>query len=391
MNDLQVNKGFFIGSKVIFIILLLYGNSAFSHPGWDKRTENSLTAYTPKDLKVGETVAHFVYPAQPAKGDDKEEILLNFARQIEKRITGGSGKWDLKQSKVGDFSASKVMDYKGKTLLFLLHIISLPNDKYYIIQSIADNDNAVKNKYLNRLNELVGVIGDPTHTSKEAISKNNRPGNAADFKRPKMTKAASPKGLKELRGTMEYGIQPAGTYGLTGKVVALFDDDSFTRKLGVVFSKGTERAKKENPEIWGKWRLKGKKLELKDAKDSKFGKTYGNWVAEPGKKDMKLKGCYGNITSSSGGMINGITKGQSSSWCFNPDGRFAYGAAGYGTQIFDVDTSKRGMSKAGYYRIDKYAAHFIFDDGTDITTAFCFLDDEKEHIAINGKRLMLNY
>jgi hypothetical protein len=390
MNNLQLNKEF-SGLKTIFFILLLYAIPAFSQPGWDKTIKNNLITYTPKDLIQGEIFLHLVHPPQPTNGISTKNLLLYYGSQIEEGMTGKSGEWTVKKSKIGDFAASKVLDYKGKTLMLGINIVNLPDDNHYVIQTVSDNDSAIMNKYSSRLSELIEEIGDPRHALKEPDTTKRVTDKSVHSSKPLAAKVGSPNGLKEIRGTMEFGIQPAGTFGLTGKVVALFDDDSFTRELGVVFSKGTERAKKENPEIWGKWRFNGEKLELKDFEEDEFQKTNGSWVATPGKKDMKLKGCFGNITSSSGGIQSDITKGQASSWCFNPDGRFAYGVTGYGTGIFDINKNTKGKSTAGYYSINQYAAHFVFDDGTEITTAFCFLDDDNEHIAINGKRLMLNY
>lgn len=42
----------------------------------------------------------------------------------------------------------------------------------------------------------------------------------------------------------------------------------------------------------------------------------------------------------------------------------------------------------GRYRIDGYAIRLAYDDGSQAEAGFAFLNDERTHIAINGKRYM---
>jgi len=201
--------------------------------------------------------------------------------------------------------------------------------------------------------------------------------------------SSDPEGLKEIRGTLAYGVQPGGTYGLTDKVIALYKDGSFTSDLAGAFGRGTEKSKATNPKKWGEWRMnKDNKLELKDSGDEKFDTTHGDWITEPGGADHKMDGCFGRISSASSEPYGGnTTVGRATSWCFKKDGRFAHSATGFGSAP-NVATSSSGSAR-GRYRIDHYTARFVYEDGTEVVTAFCYLDDDNEHIAINGKRLIL--
>jgi hypothetical protein len=375
-----------------FLILVLTATPVLALNGWTVSNDGNMRLYVPKDLQEGEVFMYMASGPYDLNGADMKGWFSDTSREIQKHLGKPLNEWRVKPDKNNWSTSNQYIDKEsGKKLNISYQGGTLDQNRVYIITMLSSSDFALILKYGFAFDKVLNDAKE-YFTAQPSVTKSSVTANTSNNTKPAITRVIPPpKGLKEIRGILDYGIQPAGTYGLTGKVVALFDDDSFTHDLGVVFSKGTDRAKKENPKIWGKWRISNKELELKDYEDEEFGKTHGNWVATPGKKDMKLEGCYGNITSSSGAFQTGIIKGQASSWCFNQEGRFAYGATGYGVGIFDVNTSKRGKSKAGYYRIDHYTARFIFDDGTDITTAFCFLDDKNEHISINGNRLMLNY
>jgi hypothetical protein len=146
----------------------------------------------------------------------------------------------------------------------------------------------------------------------------------------------------------------------------------------------------KNPGKWEKWKIIDKKLYLKEKKKKDYSKTRGDWIARPGAVDLKLNGCHGNITSASETPFGGhSTVGNASSWCFKPDGRFAHSSIGFAVSSGDVSggTSARRKQR-GRYRIDGYTAKFIYDDSTELITAFCYLSEKNSHIAINGKRYM---
>jgi len=227
----------------------------------------------------------------------------------------------------------------------------------------------------------------------------NRESNTTEISKDKiplkpaaaLKKARPPKGFKDIRGVVVFGIQAGGLFGLTSDVIATFNDGTYTSDLQRVFAEGVAASKAAKPKRWGRWRMKGGKLQLKQGM-GKYEPTRGDWVARPGASNMKLNGCFGNITSASSSPYGGNTSvGNASSWCFKPDGSFAHSSTGFATASGDVMGGAASSRKSGgQYYIDGYVARFVYDDGKEIVTAFCFLNEKKSHIAINGKRYMGN-
>lgn len=205
-----------------------------------------------------------------------------------------------------------------------------------------------------------------------------------------LNKANPPEGFKELRGVITMGIQPGGMFGFTSDVIALFDDGNYTSDLSRLFSEGISASMKKKPTRWGKWKMIDGELYLRSSGEKEFSETRGNWVARSAPSDQRLKGCYGNITSASETPFGGnSTLGNASSWCFKPNGRFAHSSTGFISSSGAVSGGVSSSSKrGGRYRIDGYTARFVYDDGTELVTAFCYLNEKKSHIAINGKRYM---
>jgi hypothetical protein len=222
-----------------------------------------------------------------------------------------------------------------------------------------------------------------THQAQSTIDSSGNPSTP-------LAKAVPPEGFKELRGIIIMAIQPGGMFGMTSDVIALLNDGSYTSDLKTLFAKGRSASMKNKPSRWGKWKISGDDLLLKEYKSKEFSETRGDWIARPAPSDLKLNGCYGNITAASDTPYGGKhTVGNASSWCFKPDGRFAHSSTGFATASGGVSGGTFSKRKqGGRYRIDNYTAKFVYDDGTELVTAFCFLSEDKSHIAINGKRYM---
>ncbi|MES9990918.1 MAG: hypothetical protein ABW098_03130 [Candidatus Thiodiazotropha sp.] len=205
-----------------------------------------------------------------------------------------------------------------------------------------------------------------------------------------LASANPPDGFKELRGIITMAIQPGGMFGMSSDVIALFDDGSYTSDLKTLFAKGKSASMAKKPKRWGQWKISGDELLLKKKKGKDFSKTRGDWVARPGSSNLRLDGCYGKLTTASESPFGGnYTVGKASSWCFKANGRFAHSTTGFATASGKVAGGTSKKSKiGGRYRIDGYTARFLYDDGTELITAFCFLNENKSHIAINGKRYM---
>jgi len=196
-------------------------------------------------------------------------------------------------------------------------------------------------------------------------------------------------GLKEVRGVIVYGIQAGGMFGTTEDFIALFEDGTYSSDLPRTFGVSKAASKKKKPNYWGTWRFRNDKLELKDFNDRAFDTTSGDWVADGGKNDQRLTGCYGNITSTSGAdYTSGTTVGLARSWCFYPNGRFTNKASAYGSSSNPGVAMGVSNKARGRYRIDGNMARFVYDDGHEVISAFGFINKDRTHIMLNGKRFM---
>lgn len=198
-------------------------------------------------------------------------------------------------------------------------------------------------------------------------------------------------GLKELRGVIVFGIQAGGMFGLTEDFIALFEDGTYSSDLPRTFGKSKAISRSKRPKYWGHWRMRSGELELKGTGDSDFDDTSGNWLAPGGDTDHRLSTCYGNITSSSGGdYTSGTTVGLARSWCFYPNGRFTNKASAYGSSSSPSVSMGASNKARGRYRIDGNMARFVYDDGHEVIAAFGFVNKDRTHIMLNGKRFMSN-
>lgn len=193
--------------------------------------------------------------------------------------------------------------------------------------------------------------------------------------------------LLELRGILAMGIQADGTFGVTDDFIALFSDGSYTSDLATTFNDSIEASKNKKPKKWGTWRGGEKTLSLRGYNDNDFEETNGSWRIEPSPEDYRLSGCFGRLTSNSGGDYTSSTiVGVARTWCFWPDGRFTNSSAAFGSSS---EVSMGVSDKArGSYRIDGYVAQFTYDDGHKITTAFGYASNKGDHVLINGRRFM---
>lgn len=196
-------------------------------------------------------------------------------------------------------------------------------------------------------------------------------------------------GLKEVRGVIVYGIQAGGMFGTTEDFIALFEDGTYSSDLPRTFGVSKAASKKKRPNYWGSWRMRNGELELKNSTDKGFDTTSGDWLAVGGTNNQKLSGCYGNITSTSGAdYTSGTTVGLARSWCFYPNGRFTNKASAYGSSSSPAVTMGVSNKARGRYRIDGNMARFVYDDGHDVVAAFGFINKDRTHVMLNGKRFM---
>ncbi|MES9860227.1 MAG: hypothetical protein ABW157_00515 [Candidatus Thiodiazotropha sp. LLP2] len=203
---------------------------------------------------------------------------------------------------------------------------------------------------------------------------------------------SQPSDLKELRGVIVMGIQPGGMFGLTEEFIALFNDGTYTDDLKTVFTHNPEVSKQENPSSWGQWQIRGSdnELLLKDSDDTSFDDTRGNWIARPATNGEALSGCFGRLTSSGDAYDSDTIVGLAQTWCFWENGRFTNSSTAFGHSTSGVDVNMLSISpKArGRYYVDNYTIRLIYDDMHEIQAAFCFANEEKDHITLNGKRFM---
>lgn len=221
---------------------------------------------------------------------------------------------------------------------------------------------------------------------------NTEPGGGANrigADRPRA--AVVPAGFTEIQGLVVMGMQPGGMFGTTEDFIALFDDGSYTTDVRGAFAGSLNTARRAKPGAWGQWRRRGGKLQLRRPGKPGYKKPIGNWRTTPATPDQRLSGCFGRLSSTSGGDYNsGTTVGVASTWCFWPNGRFTNSSTAFGHSRTGTGVTMRATSpKArGRYRLDGYGARFVYDDGHEVRAAFCFANDDNTHIALNGRRFM---
>jgi hypothetical protein len=213
----------------------------------------------------------------------------------------------------------------------------------------------------------------------------------SDLPTKTISPSQTPTGLKEPRGVIIMGIQANGMFGFTEKFIALYDDGAYTNDLTTAFDQGVAHSKQKNPKSWGSWRIHNEKLELKKDRDESFEKTRGDWIARAATKARMLSGCYGRLTTNNGAdYTSGTTVGVARTWCFWPDGGFTNSSTAFGNTktAGGIHMKSTSPKTRGRYFLNGYTAHFIYGDGHEIQAAFCFANEKKSHIVLNGKRFM---
>ncbi|MFI8605964.1 hypothetical protein ACIGCP_15975 [Cellulophaga baltica] len=389
----------------IFCISLAYVGVISAQSKWDTNMQGDIKVYTPSDLKSGKTFDVYAYGPTETPNEDLKNWVLETAKEKQKAIGEPLKKWIVKPEKEDYGITNSYKDNKGITMQVAYQGGKLTDGRNFFIKLIISNDLITVLKYGTRLEALLVdikadmVTRQATATDKKIIASNNvntaptqtttKEAAIHEISETSLSSGKAPDGLVELRGLLGTGMQSTGMVGTTSNVIALFKDGTFTSDIGYTFSAGVAASKRKNPKRWGQWRMRNNELELKEHDEAQFEEAR-DWLTEPASKDLKLNGCYGKITSSSySGYGGGSTVGNASSWCFQPNGRFSHSKTGFANATGDVMGSTSSNKKSGgRYYLSDYTARFIYDDGTEVTTSFCFLNKKKTHIAINGKRLM---
>ena len=388
--------------RLLFIaLLLIITSNIYGQAKWNINEQNNVTIYTPNDLKSGKIFDVYAFGPTKALDKDLKTWVLETAQAQQELLGVPLKKWVVKPEKEDYSVTNNYKDDKGTTMQVAYQGGKLDDGRLFFIRLITSSDLVTVLKYGVRLDDLLvdikeNLLSKKTVSNTQNVTMVQEPTPTvittatSDQKEIPIVPATGPKNLKNLRGIIVYGMQPSGFFGTTSKVIATFDDGTYTWDIKRVFSEGLSASKKAKPNRWGQWRIRNNELELKDHNDHEFKTTQGDWIATPAQKDLKLNGCYGNITSSSyDGYGGGSTVGNASSWCFKPNGRFAHSKTGFANASGDVSGSSSSSKKTGgKYYISDYVAKFVYDDGTELVTAFCFLNEKKSHIAINGKRYM---
>jgi hypothetical protein len=214
----------------------------------------------------------------------------------------------------------------------------------------------------------------------------------SDIPTAQISPPTPPSGLREIRGVIVMGWQPGGTYGLTEEFIALFNDGTYSDDLKTTFGRSKEYSKQENPNSWGEWRLRqsDSELELKEHDDTTFEDTRGNWVARTATNGEALSGCFGRLTTSGSAYDGDTVVGLAQTWCFWENGRFTNSSTAFGNSSSGIDITMHSVSpkSRGRYYVSGYTINLVYDDGHSIQAAFCFANEDRDHITLNGKRFM---
>ncbi|WP_423997903.1 hypothetical protein [Maribacter sp. IgM3_T14_3] len=389
----------------VFCISLIYCSVISAQSKWNTTIQEDIKIYTPTDLKSGKTFDVYTYGPTEAPNEDLKTWVLETAKEKQKELGEPLKNWLVKPEKEDYGITNSYKDNKGVTMQVAYQGGKLKDGRNFFLRLITSNDLITVLKYGTRLDALLVdikadmVTKQTTETTSNKIANNQVPAKTTqttskeaainEISEASLSPGNAPEGLLEIRGLLGTGMQSTGMVGTTSDVIALFKDGTFTSDIVYTFSEGVTASKRKNPKSWGQWRMRNNELELKEHDQAQFEEA-SDWLTEPASKDLKLNGCYGNITSSSySGYGGGSTVGNASSWCFKPNGRFSHSKTGFANATGDVRGSTSSNKKSGgRYYLSGYAARFIYDDGTEVTTSFCFLNKKKTHIGINGKRLM---
>ena len=404
--------------RLVLLTLLLSVVSAahadsLSLKGWNLTSETPAgnngsqirsLRYQPTSLKKNQIFQIIVWEPVNTGTEDLKTWFLDSINLRQRRLGSFGKRVKVGKEKNGALSlANNFKNEAGQKRQVAYQSDWTDQGKAYIGQLIASNDLMMILRYSAQIDKVIEhaqnvFVSGSLPGSSNSENTTHDPTNEQITESPSPTvvpggplnPVSPPTGFIELRVAHEYGIVAGGLFGLKTDVLALFESGEYTSDLRTVFGSGQAASKKQNPENWGRWRSKDGKFKFNTAKQPEFKEPEsGEWLPEAGTPDQKLEKCYGNITSVSDTPYGGgVTVGNASSWCFRADGRFAHSVAGFATGGSDVVSGAASDSSKirGRYRIDGYAVKFIYDDGKELTAAFCFLSDDKRHIGINGKR-----
>ncbi|MDF4202090.1 hypothetical protein PXD56_03950 [Maribacter sp. SA7] len=384
--------------KLFICLTTLCTIHIFAQEKWNINYDGDIKIYTPKDLKSNKTFDVYTYGPIETINEDLKTWVSETAKHKQKELGEPLKKWVVKSEKKDYAITNSYVDGNGVTMQVAYQGGKLDDGRNFFIRLITSTDLVIVLKYGARFDDLVKDIKADMLTKKTTKVATKSLASNQTATTPTVTTSVetsgealspgdAPKGFLELRGVLKRGFSN-GMLSTTSGVIALFKDGTYTSDIGRTFSKGIAASKSEKPNRWGQWRMRNNDLEIKAHGKTEY-KDARDWLTEPATKNLKLNNCYGNITSrSTEGYGGGSTVGNASSWCFKNNGRFAHSKTGFANANGGVRGSTSSSNKTGgRYYLSNYVARFVYDDGTEVTTSFCFLNEKKTHIAINGKRL----
>jgi len=200
-----------------------------------------------------------------------------------------------------------------------------------------------------------------------------------------LPQTAAPAGLRAIHAIVYTGLQANG-FGFQDSTIATFEDGTYTSDLYTIYNGGIAASRAIHPESWGTWRMQAGELELNGASGNGFRSTQGEWSAGIAAADQRLNGCY--EAAKPFGDSAPVRKGVPQAWCFTSDGRFTHSVATYKRDT-TIAPGKAHPRISGRYRIDGYAARFVYDDGRDVKTSFAYLGDFNGNVSVNGDRYQM--
>lgn len=373
--------------RSFLVLLMLCGAVQAGGPatdGWDISDDNATTVLTRS--YAGEVFTIHVSAWRAAGGEKVKTWLKAHKSQRSDGVPVVSTNHKVQSSRIEDvyYVLRQLRVYQGQRRLSLLMACEREDGAIRTIDAFGVEP------FFNKT--IPGALRDSVEIARYYCIGDGADASAHHFPATVPTDpisfAATPEGFQQMQGVLYYGIQAGGTFGVTSRVIALFDDGTYTQDIATAFDKGVEVSRRDNPRDWGEWRMPGEALTLKDQNDAEFEEPDGDWLAGPGAHDQRLSGCFGRLVSNDGMGVGTVMVGRASSWCFTPGGRFTHESTGFAIGTADVRgaVSSTPPGLRGRYRIDGYVLHLVYDDGSDLRAGFAFLNDEKTHIAINGRR-----
>ena len=388
---------------IVLIASSLHAATVPAPKGWNEKVVNQA-----RILTKGKTVVE-IGPWLNINNMALDAWLQSMEKTVPAGATFVSSKGVIKETVPGAYSVTRKVKYgkkNGQSVLYacpgkpgvarLMKMEIKGLDLVNILVGASFGESVCKNEDKgDAVANADGLVSEEASTSKisdqepsdsnEGESSNHR---AQIIKTEVLDAVPVVKGLKEIRGEIVMGIQAGGMFGTKDRFIALFENGTYTSDLKNTFGYGVEVSKQKKANKWGHWKIKNNTLLLKGHADKTYDKTRGNWVARPASKDQKLSGCFGKLNSTSGAdYTSGTTVGVARTWCFWENGRFTNSATAFGRSE-NATMRASNPKSSGRYVIDHYTARFVYDDGHEVIAAFCFANEKKNHIALNGKRFM---